>query len=100
MIHVELHVAGNKKVESAVVIVVAPGGTGGPAAHGNTGLFRKASESTVMVVVVKAILAEVADVNVGPPVVVIVADGYSKAPALVGNAGVVGHVGKRSIVIV
>jgi hypothetical protein len=53
-----------------------------------------------MVVVIEAILAEVADIDVRPSVVVVVGDGGADSPTVISNAGLRGHVGEGAIVIV
>src|SRR6185437_6719222 len=53
-----------------------------------------------MVVVVKPVLAVVADKQVGPTVVVVIGNRASVAPAIVGHAGLRRDIGKRAIVVV
>ena len=53
-----------------------------------------------MVVVVEAVLAVVAHIDVGPAVVVVVGDRAAIAPAVVGHAGLGAHIGKCAIVVV
>ncbi len=53
-----------------------------------------------MIVVIEAVLAEIADVHIRPAVVIVIADGDAEAPAVVGYAGLCGHVRECAIVIV
>ena len=53
-----------------------------------------------MIVVIEAVFAEVADVDIGPAVVVIVCNGYADTPALVRDASFFGDVGEGAVVIV
>src|SRR5277367_4338233 len=53
-----------------------------------------------MVIVVKAILAVVRDVEIFPTIVVVVADADALAPAGRSQAGLFGDVGERAVVIV
>ena len=100
IVGIEFHVARNKQIEKAIVVVVAPGRARRPAAQRDSSLFRDIGERAVMIVVVEAVLAEIGNVDVGPAIVVVIADHHAKAPALIGHSGFVGHVGERSIVIV
>ena len=90
----------DEEIEAAVAVVVAPGGAGGPVAERDAGFLGDVGEGAVVVVVVEAVLAEVADVDVGPAVVVVVADGHAEAPAVVGHAGFCGDVGEGAVVVV
>ncbi len=98
--HVVVNVAGDEEIEAAVAVVVSPGCAGGPVAERHACFFGDVGEGAVVVVVIEAVLAEVADVDVGPAVVVIVGDGDADTPALVGNAGFFGDVGEGAVVIV
>src|SRR5262245_33026152 len=89
IVRIELHVAGNEKIEPPVAIVVAPGRAGGPAAQRDSGLFGNVGEGAIVIVVVEPVLAEIRNVEVRPAVVIVVADGNAKSPALVGHAGLV-----------
>ncbi len=82
------------------MIVVAPGGSGGPASEGDSGFLGYVGKGAVVVVVEEAVLAEVGDVDVGPSIVVVVADRYTESPAFVGYSGFVGEVGEGAVVIV
>src|SRR5438552_3913464 len=100
MIRIELHVAGNKQIKQAVVIVVAPCWPGRPPAERDAGFFRDVGKRSVVIVVVEAILSVVRNVNVGPTIVVVIADSDAEAPAFVRHASLVGYVRKRSIGII
>ena len=56
-----MNVAGNKEIEAAVAVVVAPGCAGRPVAERDAGLFGDIGKGAVVIVVVEAILAEVGD---------------------------------------
>jgi hypothetical protein len=49
---------------------------------------------------VKAVLAEVGNVNVWPAIVVVVRNGNAEAPAFIGHAGLFCNIGKGSVVII
>jgi hypothetical protein len=53
-----------------------------------------------VIVVVKAVLPEVGDVNVGPPIVVVVSDGNAESPPIVGDPGLLGDVCEGAVVVV
>src|SRR5438067_7125179 len=73
-IQIELCVAWNKKIESAITVVVAPSRTGRPATECDSGCFGDVGEGSVMIVVVQPVLTEVRDVNVGPAIVIVICD--------------------------
>src|SRR5579862_819538 len=100
VVHVELHVTGDEKIEAAVAVIVTPRGAGGPSAERDTGFFGDVGERAVVIVVIEPILAEVADVDVWPPIVIVIADHRAESPALIGDAGFVGVVAEGSVVIV
>ncbi len=99
-IEVVLDVAGNEEIEQTVVIIVAPGGAGGPAAESDAGFFGEVCKRAVAIVVIETVLAVVGDVDVRPAVVVVVRGGNAEAPTLVGDAGFLGNVSERAVVIV
>src|SRR5271170_2399093 len=53
-----------------------------------------------MVVVIKAVLAEVGDIDIRPAVIVVVGDGDADTPAIIGHACLRRYIGKGAIVIV
>src|SRR5271166_6224258 len=95
-----VNVAGNKKVKAAIAVIVSPCGAGGPVTESDSGLFRYIGEGAVVVIVVKAILAEVSYIDIRPAIVVIVCNGDANAPSIIGDAGLVGHIGKGAVMIV
>src|SRR6476646_5630989 len=80
MIGVELHITGNKQIELSVVIVIAPGGSGRPAAQSDSRLHCNVGKCAVMVVVIETITPEVGNIDIRPPVIVIIAYGHAKSP--------------------
>ena len=99
-VDVVIDVAGNEKIKQAVMVVVSPGGAGGPAAQSDPGPFGDVGKCTVVVVVIEAVLAVVGYVDVRPAIVVVVGYGDAEAPALVGDAGLVSDVSKRAVMVV
>ena len=100
VVAVEVDVAGDVEIEQAVSVVVAPGRAGRPVAERYAGCFRNISEGSVVIVVVEAVLAVVAHIDVRPAVVVVVGDADAVAPAVIGDAGLRGDIGKRAVVVV
>src|ERR1051326_5511978 len=97
----KIHVVGDHQVEIAIMVVITEGSTGGPAAVGDAGFLGYVSESSVAVVAIENVATEAGDVKIGPAVVVVVAHRAAhRELARSRDAGLVGHVGKRSIVIV
>src|SRR5262249_17340699 len=99
-VHVELDVARHEQVEAPVVVVVPPGGSGGPAAQGHAGFFGDVGEGAVVGVAGKPGLAGIRHVQVRPAVVVEIPDRYGEAPALVGHSRLFGDVRESAVVVV
>ena len=53
---IEVNVAGNEQIETAIPVVVAPGRSGRPVAEGHAGLFGDVGERAIVIVVVEPIL--------------------------------------------
>src|SRR5437016_11071172 len=100
MLRIKLHIAGNEQVEKTVMIVVSPGGTGRPAADGNSGFFSYVRESSIVVVVVEPVLAVIRDVKVRPPIVVVVAHCHAETPPFIPNPRFFRGIGEGSVVVV
>src|SRR5579859_3140702 len=100
MVEVVIDVAGNEKIKQAIVVVVSPGGAGGPVLESDAGPFGDVGEGAVVVVVIEAVFAVVGYVDVRPAIVVVVGDGDAEAPALVSDAGLVSDVSKRAVMVV
>src|ERR1035437_9805731 len=75
VLDVVMDVSRNKQVQPAVPFVIAPGCTIGPVAQRDAGLLCNIGKGSVVIVVVKAVLAKVGDKNIRPAVIVIVTDG-------------------------
>src|SRR6202167_6570111 len=54
IIGVEFHIARNKQIQEAIVIVVAPGRARGPSTQRDSSLFRDVGKGSVVIVVVEA----------------------------------------------
>ena len=100
-------VAGHKKVQPAIPVVVSEGGAGvidnhvgGAAVERDAGLFRYIRECPVVVIVVQAVLPQIGDVEIGPAIVVIVAHRAAKPPPVIRDSRFFRHLGKRSIAVV
>src|SRR5215469_1077511 len=100
IVGIELYVTRNKQVEKTIVIVIAPGCTRRPSAHGDSGLLSNIGKSSVVVIVVEAVLAKIGDVYIGPSVVIIIANHSAEAPALVSYSSLVGDVSECAVVII
>ena len=100
VVAVEVHIAGHVQVQPPVAVVVAPCRARRPVAQRHAGLLRHIGKRSVVVVVVKPVLAVVAHIDIGPAVVVVVGNAHAIAPAVVGHAGLGGHIGKGSVVVV
>ncbi len=103
MLRVVMEVPGDKQIEAAVAIVIAPGGAGVPGrgiGQSHAGFLCNVGKCAVVIVVVEAVAAPVGHEDVGPAVIVVIGNGHAKAPAVVGDAGLLRNVGEGSIVIV
>src|SRR5580704_10634612 len=96
----KINVVGDHEIEKAVAVVVAEGGSGGPAAVGDAGPFGDVGEGAVAVVAIKNISTEAGDVQIGPTVIVVIADGAAHGETGSGEASLGGDVGEGSVAIV
>src|ERR1700722_560466 len=98
---VEVHVIRHDKVEAAIAIVIYECATRTPrlARSSHTCIAGDFGEDSVLVVV-KAVLAVVGDIEIFPSIVVVVADANPLPPSGRGEAGLRGHVGERAVMIV
>ncbi len=87
-----MNITGNEEIETAIPVVVAKTRPRGPVTEGYAGCFSHVGKGAVVIVVVKAILAVIGHVEVGPAIIVIVAYGHAKTPPVIGDARLRGHV--------
>src|SRR5438552_9763492 len=99
-IGIELHISGDEQVQKTIVVIITPGRSCRPTAKRDARLLRHVGEGSVVIVVIKTVLAVIGDINVWPTIVVVIADGYAEAPALVGHPRFFRDVGKSSVVVV
>ncbi len=81
-----MKIAGNKKIEASVAIIVTEGRTGGPIAKSYSSLLSYVSEGAVVIVVIETVFSKVADIDIGPAVIVVIAYGSAESPTIVGYA--------------
>src|SRR5580658_8865830 len=86
IVGIELYVTGNEEVEESVVVVIAPGRTRRPSTERDSSFFRNVGKGAVVIIVVKAVLAEIGDVHVGPAVVIEIAHRHAVFPAHASNS--------------
>ena len=98
--HIVVNVAGHKEIEAPVAVVISPRGSRRPVAQRHAGLLGNVGERAVMVVVIKPVLAEVADIDIRPAVVVIIRNSNADSPALIGDTCFRSHVGECTVVVV
>src|SRR5882672_3121960 len=90
----------DKEIQLAVVVIIEPDGTGGPAGRPNTGFIRDIGEGAVAVVVIKNIAPVTGYVEIDPAIAIVITGGDTHAKRAAGHSGFVGHVCKRPIMIV
>src|SRR5712691_11620176 len=100
MVRVKLHVAGNEQIQQAIVIVVTPRRAGGPSTQRDAGFLCHILERAILIVVIKAVLSEIRNVDVRPAVIVVVAHRDSETPTLIRDDSFVRNVCERSVMIV
>ena len=99
VVHVEVNVARNIKINEAVAIVVGPRRAGAEASRGYAGLVGHIFKFAAAEVAIKRVAAEAGDINIRQAVVVVVGDGNAHAPAFAGKSGRTGDVGKFEICV-
>src|SRR5258708_29453965 len=92
VVEIEIEVAGNKKIQSAIAIIIAPGRASAPTFARNAQLLSHVGEGTVAVVVIKPRDAKVADEDIGSSVIIIVAHRHAHSPWLIRHSRFGGHV--------
>src|SRR5579864_8034827 len=97
---IKLHVTRNEQIQEAIVVVVAPRGTGGPTTESDTGFLCDIGKGAVVVVVIEAVLAEIGDIEVSPTVIVVISHGHAEAPTLIRYPGFVSDICERSVVVI
>src|ERR1035437_3244868 len=95
-----VHIAGNEQIQTAIAVVIAPGGARRPVAQPPPRLLGYVGKRPVMVVPVEAVLAVVGDIDVRPAIIVEIADDGAKAPAIVPDSSFRSDIRERAIVIV
>src|SRR5882762_2239589 len=100
IVEIKFHVTGNEQIQVAIVVVVSPGGSRGPSSQGDSSLFCHVRESSIMIIVIQAVLTVIRHVDIRPTVIVIIADSDSESPALVGYARLIRHIGECAVMIV
>src|ERR1700728_3420296 len=100
MIEIVVHIAGNKKIQTAVAIVVTKSCASRPVAQSDSRFLRNISKRSIVIIVIKAILAEIRHVKGRPSIVVIIAHGHAESPAVIGTSGLLRDIGEGSVVIV
>jgi hypothetical protein len=74
VIQIPMNVARSEEVEPSIAVIIADTYPGGPVAKRYACLFSNVSKCTIVIVLVKAILAEVSNIDIGPPVIILVAN--------------------------
>ena len=100
VVNVIMDISGDKQVQPAVAIVIAPGCSVRPVAQRHSSLFRNIGKRSVMIVVVETVLTEVGHKYIRPAVIVIVTNGNTESPSVIRYAGFLRNIGKRSVMVV
>ena len=98
---IEIHIVGDNQIEAAIAIVVDEGAARAPglARSGDSGLLSDFSEDP-MIVVVKAVLPVVGDVEIFPSVIVVIPDADALAPTSRRQPCFGSDIGKGAVVII
>jgi hypothetical protein len=99
---VPVHVAGYKKIELPVVIVIQKSGGNRPSTRRDARFGRHIREGAVAVIVIQNIFSVTGDIEIGIAIVIVIADSYTHAIvsiAGVRQAGLLGYVGEGSVFI-
>src|SRR5258708_6553699 len=62
----------DKEIQLAVVVIIEPDGTGGPAGRPNTGFIRDISEGPIAVVVIKNITLVTRHIKINPAIAIVI----------------------------
>src|SRR3954469_9766452 len=98
---IEIDIVRTDEIEIAVAIVIYERATRAPCFTGtrHPGLLSDFGEDGT-IIAIEAVLAVVGDVKVFPAIVVVVPDAYALSPAGRPQASLLGHIGKRSVVVI
>src|ERR1019366_9253404 len=97
VLDVVMDISRDIEVKPAVAVVIAPGCTVRPVAQRHSSLFRNIGKGSVMIVVVKTVLAEVGYKNIWPAVIVVMKQGRVRRVFLAFKGVVGGAVHKVDI---
>ena len=100
MAGIKLHITRDEQIQESVMIVIPPSGTCRPTSQFHACLFCHIGKSSVVIVVIKAVLSEIRDVNIRPSVVIIVTDSDAQTPSVVRHSSFVSHICKRPVMII
>src|SRR3984957_18073758 len=102
MFEVKSHVVGNKKSEMGVINETKEGTAGAPSRRiiGQTRLHRNIRKSSVAVIAVQDVLAEVGDEQVFIAVIIVIAHAHRRGPARFSQPGFFGDFTECAIAIV
>src|SRR6185437_3388263 len=87
-------------IEATIAVVVAESCARGPASQRDSSFFANISKSSVVVVMVQAVLAKISYVYVRPAVVVEIAYRDAESPSIIGHTGFGGDIRKSPVMIV
>src|ERR1051326_838078 len=94
IIQIDVQIAWDKKIEPAVPIIIAPGGSRAPTLARDPDFFCHVRKSSIAVVMIEPRDTKVADEKIQPAIVIVIAYRHAHSPTLVGDARFVGHVFK------
>ena len=97
---IELHVASYEEIDTAIAVVIEPGGTDGPAVHIDSGFRGHVGEGAGAIVVVEDRFAIAGDEEIHESIIVVIGCNGRGAEDVGRDSGLVRHVGEGSVPIV
>src|ERR1700712_3147062 len=100
IVDIKTQITGDEEVQPSITVIVSESRTSGPCPECHAGLLCNVGESSVMIVAVKTVPAEVCDVEIRPPIVVEVPNDDTISPSIIGYSGLSGDIRKCAVVVV
>ena len=97
---IELDVAADKQINAAVLVVIEPSGTDGPAVNIDACLFGYIGKVTIAVVVIEDRFSVAGDQQIDKAIIVVIGSGHGHSVDIWIEAGLLRYIGEVSVAIV